>query len=116
MDLVSLDRRSYARAIEPEVERLRSLPIRLSVIVNAKSILESQLNFLSGLREVATPEQACQLDAEIARKRAHLTRIDAELASRSGEEQVEPMRDSQSSNIRVSLAPRLQIVKSFRRS
>jgi hypothetical protein len=90
MDLESLDRRTFQRAIEKEVERMNSLPIHISVVKSAKSALEQKLKYFAGLREVATPEEAGEIDAEMTRLSNHLTKIDAELAARADEDTVDP--------------------------
>lgn len=82
MDLQSLDRRLAARAIEEDVQRLYSRPVHISIVENARSILEAELSYLLSLRSVATPEEAAELDAKMELKRAHLARICAELAAR----------------------------------
>jgi hypothetical protein len=89
MDLESLDRRSFERSIEQEVERIKARPINLSVIANAKSTLESELKYLAQLREVATPEEIRELDSKRRRLGAKLARIAAELAARNNEQEVE---------------------------
>ena len=78
MDLQSLDRRLAARAIEEDLVRINSRPVHISIVENAKSILEAQLSQLASYRGVAAPEEAADLDAEIGRKRAHLEKIRAE--------------------------------------
>jgi hypothetical protein len=78
------------RSIGQELERINSRPIELSVIKNAKSFLEAKLKYLAGLQEIATPEEAHELDAEAARLRAQLDKMDAELAARADEEEAKP--------------------------
>jgi hypothetical protein len=94
VDQESLDRRSYERSIQQELERMNSRPIESSAIQNAKSILEGNLKELTRFREVATPEEARELDVELEQLRSRLTEIDAELAARPDEEIVEPGPDS----------------------
>jgi len=96
MDLKSLDRLHFQRSIQQEIERITSLPIELSAIENAKSILEGKLKDLTSYRDVATPEEGCELDAEIERLNSRLTKISAELAGRIAEERVAPGSDSRS--------------------
>jgi len=88
MDLASLDWRRYQREIEQERLRINSRPIEIA-IEDVKHTLELELNYLAGLREVATPEEACELDVQMESLRAQLSKIDAELAARIDSEKAE---------------------------
>jgi hypothetical protein len=89
MNLESLDRRLAARAIEEDLKRMNSRPVHISIVENAKSILEAQMSQLASYRGVAPPEDVAELDAEIGRKKAQLEKIRAELTSRAIAERVD---------------------------
>jgi hypothetical protein len=92
-DLESLDKRSFERSIVQELARINSRPVELSAIENAKSALESELKYLTGLREVATPKEASELDAHITRRRTQLAKIRKKLAAHADREKVDPKAD-----------------------
>jgi hypothetical protein len=71
------------------LQRTNSRPVHISLVENAKCILEAQLSELASYYAVTSPEEAADLDAEIERKKAHLERIRAELASRAAAERVD---------------------------
>lgn len=90
MDLTSLDRRKFERSIAQEMERINSRPIELSALINAKSIIESELNYLTGLSDVTTANEGHELEAKLGCLRTRLARTDAEIAAHNNEQKVEP--------------------------
>jgi hypothetical protein len=92
MDLESLDWRRYRWEIEQERLRMDSRPIEIA-IEDVKHTFELELKYLAGLRDVATPEEACELDVQLERLRAQLARINIELATRADAEEVDPLMD-----------------------
>jgi hypothetical protein len=88
MDLASLDWRRYQWEIEQERLRMSSRSIEIA-IEDVKHTLELELKYLAGLREVATPEEASDLDVQMESLRAQLSKIDAELAARIDIEKAE---------------------------
>jgi hypothetical protein len=88
MDLASLDWRKYQRDIERERLRMSSRLIKIA-IEDRKHTVELELKYLTGLREVATPEEACELDVQLESLRVQLSKIDADLAARVDREKAE---------------------------
>jgi len=83
--MIALDRRKFALLVARDIERTQSQPVNLSVIQSGKHQAESQVGYLEGLLEVATPEQRPALEADIARYRALSARCATELATRRDE-------------------------------
>jgi hypothetical protein len=92
MDLASLDWRRYQREIEQERLRMSSRLIEIA-IEDRKHTVELQVKYLTGLREVATPEEARELDVQLENLRAQMSKIDADLAARADIEKAEPVPD-----------------------
>lgn len=80
LDLASLDKRRFHRAIEQYAEELHSRPVEASIIANAKLMLEHELKDLASLRDVATPEEARELDLRMERMRVRIGQLEKELA------------------------------------
>lgn len=88
MDLASLDWRRYQRDIEQERLRMSSRLIEIAM-EDRKHTVELELKYLTGLREVATPEEACELDVQLESLRVQMSKIDADLAARVDREKAE---------------------------